>query len=59
MKPFKEFVKTLTEKSTKTVVERRKVPDTRKYYYGAVYNSTPDATHNGPDASADGGGGGE
>jgi hypothetical protein len=57
MKTFKEFVKTLNEKSSKTSVERRKVPNSSKYYYGAVYNSTPDATHNmGPSADGDGGG---
>ena len=54
MKTFNEHMQMLDEK-TKQVVQRRSVPNSGKFYYGAMYNSTPDATHNStPDAPVGG-----
>lgn len=58
MKTFKEHVDSLLE-SGRRIIQRRSLPNSGKYYYGALYNSTPDATHNmTPDTSTGGDSGG-
>lgn len=52
MKTFKEYIKSLSE-TEKVKVQRRTLQNSGKFYYGALYNSIPDATHNmTPDASS-------